>query len=178
MRFLITVFCLIITCNAFASDYKPMDGYSSSPLEDPVFDFAKVIVDSKLDSRSMKGPREHLYYLLSSYVSEINKRDGLVIPKENDLVLETMLSWSERLGVYGAHLFYNKLKRPDSKTMPELMKIPEEFIIHSYFNIAVAGINSQKVHMSFFNEARKMKSAAQLSRRTLIHYSLENPFSQ
>lgn len=114
-----------------------MDGYSSSPLEEPVFEYAKVIVDSTsfnnwlnanystLNAQTMKGPREHLYSLLSSYVSELNKRDGLILPRENDLVLETMLSWSERLGVYGAHHFYNKVKGPKSKAMPELMKVPD-----------------------------------------------------
>ncbi|WP_444957382.1 hypothetical protein [Microbulbifer sp. ZKSA002] len=58
-------------------------------------------------------------------MSELNKRDGIILPKEDDLILETMLSWSERLGVYGAHLFYNKVKRHESKAMPELMKAPE-----------------------------------------------------
>jgi hypothetical protein len=141
---LIAIVFLIITCNVLASDYKTMDGYSSSPLEEPVFEFAKVIVDStafnnwlntnysKLDTQTMKGPREHLYYLLSSYVSELNKRDGVILPKENDLVLETMLSWSERLGVYGAHLFYNKVKRPESKAMPGLMKVPEGIKISAF----------------------------------------------
>ena len=144
MKSFIAIVFFIITCNALASEYKTMDGYSSSPLEDPVFDFAKVIVDStafnnwlnanysKLDAETMKGPREHLYYLLSSYVSELNRRDGVILPKENDLVLETMLSWSERLGVYGAHLFYNKVKRPESKAMPELMKIPKGINISAF----------------------------------------------
>lgn len=114
-----------------------MDGYSTDPLNAPVFDFAKVIVDStafnnwlnanysKLNAQTMKGPREHLYYLLSSYVSELNKRDGLILPKENDLILETLFSWSERLGVYGAHLFYNKVKNEKSRAMPALMKVSD-----------------------------------------------------
>ncbi|PWW05918.1 MULTISPECIES: hypothetical protein [Pseudidiomarina] len=144
MKKFVSVVFLLITCNTFASDYKAMDGYSSTPLEEPVFEYAKVIVDttafnnwlnanySKLDAQSMKGPREHLYYLLSSYVSELYKRDGVILPKGNDLVLETMLSWSERLGVYGAHLFYNKIKRPDSTAMPELMKVPEGIKISAF----------------------------------------------
>ena len=114
-----------------------MEGYSTSPLEEPVFDYAHVVVDSaafnnwlnanysKLDTESMTGPREHLYYLISSYVSELNKKDGIILPTENDLILETMLSWSERLGVYGAHLFYNKIKRHELNAMPELMKVPK-----------------------------------------------------
>lgn len=112
-----------------------MDGYSKSPLADPVFDYAKVIVDStafnnwlntnysKLNSQTMKGPREHLFYLLSSYVSELNNKDGIILPEESDLVLSTLLSWSERLGAYGTHLFYNQIKRDKMKAMPSLMEV-------------------------------------------------------
>lgn len=139
MRLLICVFCILITCNVWASDYKPMDGYSLAPLETPVFDYAEVIVDfvafnnwlnvnySKLDAQSMKGAREHLYYLLSSYVSELNKRDGLILPKRDDFILQTILSWGERLGVYGAHICYNKVKKTNAKAMSGFMEIPEEF---------------------------------------------------
>jgi hypothetical protein len=104
---------------------------------DPVFDYAKVVVDStafnnwlntnysKLNAETMKGPREHLYYLLSSYVSELNNKNGIILPKENDLVLSTLLSWSERLGAYGTHLFYNQVKNEKMKAMPALMKYSE-----------------------------------------------------
>jgi hypothetical protein len=114
-----------------------MEGYSTAPLNAPVFNYEEVLVDSavfnnwlntnysKLDSVSMKGPREHLYYLLSSYVSELNKTRGLILPKEHDLILETLFSWAERLGVYGAHLFYNQVKSAKSTTMPELMEVSE-----------------------------------------------------
>lgn len=137
VRNLIAILLIIITCNAYANEYKPMDGYSTDPLENPVFDYEKVVFDStafnnwlnanysKLDAQSMKGPREHLYYLLSSYVSELNKKGGLILPKENDLILETLFSWSERLGAYGAHLFYNRVKNTKSRAMPALMKVSD-----------------------------------------------------
>lgn len=114
-----------------------MDGYSKLPLEEPVFGYAKVIVDStafnnwlntnysKLNAQTMKGPREHLYYLLSSYVSELNNKDGVILPAENDLVLSTLLSWSEKLGAYGSHLFYNQVKNDKMKAMPSFMKVSE-----------------------------------------------------
>ncbi|MFK8067197.1 MAG: hypothetical protein AB8D52_03035 [Gammaproteobacteria bacterium] len=114
-----------------------MDGYSIIPLNDPVFDYAKVIVDStvfnnwlnenysKLDAQSIEGAKEHLYYLLGSYVSELNKKHGIILPKENDLVLEALLSWAERLDVFGAHLFYNKVKNKKSKAMPASIKVSE-----------------------------------------------------
>lgn len=114
-----------------------MDGYSKVPLAEPVFDYAKVIVDStvfnnwlntnysKLNTQTMKGPREHLYYLLSSYVSELNNKDGIILPNKDDPVLSTLLSWSERLGAYGTHLFYNQVKSDKMKAMPALMKISD-----------------------------------------------------
>lgn len=151
MRNLVTILILIFTCNANASEYKPMEGYSSNPLKNPVFDYASVIVDStafnnwlnsnysKLDAQAMNGPREHLYYLLSSYVSELNKKDGLILPKEHDLVLETLFSWSEKLGVYGANLFYNKLKNKNSKPMPELMKISDGIRISTQNDMYLVG---------------------------------------
>jgi hypothetical protein len=114
-----------------------MDGYSKLPLTEPVFDLAEVVVDSaafnnwlnanysKLQPQNMKGSREHLYYLLSSYVSELNKNDGVILPEEDDLVLSTILSWSERLGAYGANLFYNKIKNEKVKAMPPLMEVSD-----------------------------------------------------
>lgn len=114
-----------------------MDGYSKTPLTVPVFDYATVIVDStafnnwlnnnysKLTPQTMKRPREHLYYLLSSYVSELNSNNGIILPAENDIVLSTLLFWSEKLGAYGAHLFYNQIKSDKMKVMPSLMKVSE-----------------------------------------------------
>ena len=137
MRNLITILFLILTCSTIANEYKPMDGYSTVPLNDPVFDYVDVVVESapfnnwlnsshtELDASATKYYREHLYYLLSSYISELNRRDGVILPKESDLVLKTLFSWGERLGVYGAHLFYNKLKDTNARPMPELMKISD-----------------------------------------------------
>lgn len=63
-----------------------MNGSSIAPLEDPVFEYEEVIVAStalndglntnywELDAQTMKGSREHLYYLLSSYVSRVNEK--------------------------------------------------------------------------------------------------------
>jgi hypothetical protein len=151
VRNIVTILSLLFICNTFAEEYEPLDGYSRAPLENPVFDYAQVIVDSavfnnwlnanysKLDAQAMKGPREHLYYLLSSYVTELNKKEGLVFPKQHDLVLETLFSWSERLGVYGAHLFYNKLKNKHAKPMPELMKVSNGIEVTAQNDMYVVG---------------------------------------
>lgn len=137
LKVLLVLLLVFVPLSNYASDYKPMDGYSKLPLTDPVFDYTKVIMDSaafnnwlnanysKLNVETMKGPREHLYYLLSSYVSELNNKDGVILPKENDLVLSTLLSWSEKLGAYGTHLFYNEVKSNKMEVAPPLMKISD-----------------------------------------------------
>ena len=139
MRILITILFIAISWPVFSGEYIPQKGYSPEPLKSPVFDYAHVIVDatmfnnwlntnhSKLNVETMKGPREHLYYLLSSYVSELYKRDQVILPKEHDLILEILFSWSERLGVYGGSLVYNQIKNKKMKSMPELMKVPKNF---------------------------------------------------
>jgi len=114
-------------------------GYSTKPLEAPVFETAQVAVEaaafnnwlnenySGLTPETMKGPREHLYYLIDSWVSSIYRRDGVVLPSEHDLVLQTFFSWAERLGVFGGHLIYNAIKSEEAPKMPPLMTVPDEF---------------------------------------------------
>jgi len=160
VRNYIAILILTITSNALASEYKPLSGYSPIPLENPVFDYASVVVDTaafnnwlnenylNLDGKARKDTREHLYYLLSSYVSEHYKKKGYILPKTHDPVLEILFSWSERLGAYGAHVFYNKIKKASSKTMPELMKISDGVIISAqndmYFVESADGLWSIK----------------------------------
>lgn len=139
MRKLITILLIAFSLSIFAGEYTPQKGYSPEPLKNPVFDYAHVVVDaaafnnwlntnySKLNAETMKGPREHLYYLLCSYISALYERDKVILPKEHDLILEILFSWSERLGVYGGSLVYNKIRRENRKPMPELMKIPDSF---------------------------------------------------
>lgn len=141
MKILATILFIAFSWPIFADEYTPQQGYSFEPLNSPVFDYAHVVVDvtvfnnwlnanySKLNTETMKGPREHLYYLLCSYVAELYKRDKVIMPKEHDLILEILFSWSERLGVFGSSLAYNKVKSDKKKPMPELMKIPESFSI-------------------------------------------------
>jgi len=136
---LIAIFLFALSLQLFAGEYAPQQGYSFEPLKDPVFEYAHVVVDvtafnnwlnanySKLNAETMKGPREHLYYLLCSYISAIHQRDKVILPKNHDLILEILFSWSERLGVFGGSLVYNKIKREDIKPIPELMKIPDSF---------------------------------------------------
>lgn len=139
MKKLIAIIFIVISLPIFAGEYVPHQGYSPEPLNNPVYDYAHVIVDatvfnnwlngnySKLTAETMKGPREHLYYLLSSYVSALHKQDHIILPKEYDLVMEMLFSWSERLGVFGGSLVYNQIKNEKREPISPLMKIPEVF---------------------------------------------------
>lgn len=116
-------------------------GYSVEPLRHPVFDSAKVAVETtafnnwlntnygNLEVDKMKGLREHLFYIITSRVAENYACDGVVYPSSHDLILETLFSWSERLGVFGGHLIYNSLKRDSLSEMKPLMKLPESITI-------------------------------------------------
>ena len=68
----------------------------------------------------MKGPREHLYYLIDSYVKNLYSNDKRIIPEQHDLILDILFSWVERLGVYGGALVYNFLKSSESAEVPTL----------------------------------------------------------
>lgn len=141
MKNWVAAFLITFSCSILASDYIPQEGYSFEPLNNPVFEYAHVVVDvtvfnnwlntnySKLNAETMKGPREHLYYLLCSYISALYELDKVILPKEHDLILEILFSWSERLGVFGGSLVYNKVKTENMKPMTELMKIPDSFAL-------------------------------------------------
>src|SRR6267378_8157373 len=105
-------------------------GYSTEPLRDPIFDVAGVLVEATainnwlnfnyrtLSPEQMKGPREHLYYLIDSRIKDTYARTGRVLPTEHDAILEILFSWTERLGAYGGSLVYNQLRSPASPELP------------------------------------------------------------
>lgn len=139
MKKLIIIIFVFISWPAFSGNNTPLQGYSAAPLKDPVFDYVHVIVDvakfnnwlnanyPKMTAETMKGPREHLYFLIGSYVSELYKKDRVILPKEHDLILQILFSWSEKLGVFGGSLVYNQIKSEKFKPMTARMKIPGMF---------------------------------------------------
>jgi hypothetical protein len=115
---------------------SPQTGYSVTPLHDPLFNEAQVVVETtalnnwlnanirKLTYEQMKGPREHLYYLIDSRVKQIYAVEKRVLPKQQDPLLETLFSWSERLGVFGGAYAFNAVKAPDSPSKTPGMRLP------------------------------------------------------
>jgi len=116
-------------------------GYSTEPLSEPVFDPARVAVETTvfnnwllseyegLGPESMKGPREHLYSLIDSWIPVIYERDGAVWPRETDIVLAILFSWSEKLGAYGGHLVHNALKPDTVEDLQPTMRVPDAFAL-------------------------------------------------
>jgi hypothetical protein len=136
----------IVACLIFAASLSsaadvgpsvPQHGYATSTLHEPIFDGARVTVETvaldnwlnenyrNLDSSQMTGSREHLYYLVDSYIKQLFESTGQVLPKEHDQVLETLFSWAEPLGVYGGNLIYNRLKAPDVTAREPLIALPK-----------------------------------------------------
>ncbi len=124
----------------FTATEVAQQGYSTNPLDNPVFNYAHVVADtpasnnwlnnnySKLNPQEIRKTREHLYYLLNTYVSELYKRDKVILPKEPDLILQTLFYWSEKLGVFGGSLVYNKVKSEQMEPLSEF-KTPQSFIL-------------------------------------------------
>lgn len=159
MRNLIFFIFIFISDFSLANKATPISGYSLAPLDEPVFTYAEVIVGTttfnnwlnanydKLNVQTMKGPREHLYYLITSYAYHLLKEENVVLPDKHDLILETLFSWSEKLGVYGSNHFYNKLKSEKLSDMPEIMRVAEKFEISAEDDMY--NINSSKGSWSF-----------------------------
>jgi len=118
---------------------KIQGGYSTQPLERSVFSVEETAVrmtflnewlihnHSTLDPDSSCGPREHLYYLIDTWVKHLYASEQVVLPRSHDLVLEILFSWSERLGAYGGNLVYNEVKRDDQPELLPLMPMPDGF---------------------------------------------------
>jgi hypothetical protein len=129
--------------NAGEKSVEPLQcGYSTAPLRDPLFDEARVVVEAtainnwlnaniqKLSYEQMKGPREHLYYLIDSRVKQLYAAEKRVLPAKHDPILEILFSWSEHLGVFGGAYAFNAVKAPSSAPKVARMKLPEGFALN------------------------------------------------
>ncbi|MBV1911221.1 MAG: hypothetical protein KUG78_18140 [Kangiellaceae bacterium] len=141
IAFICSLMVVSVTIASEPPSEVPQQGYTTGILREPVFELSQVIVEvtalnrwlnsnyEKLTYEQMKGPREHLYYLIDSYVKNLYANDKRIIPEQHDLILDVLFSWAERLGVYGGALVYNSLKSPESAEMPTLMKLPDQISI-------------------------------------------------
>jgi hypothetical protein len=114
----IAVVCCALSVNAIAE----VTGYSDEPLQKPVFDSARVLVESvsinnwlnenhkRLSPQQTQGVRELLHALIDSQVKEIYARDKTILPKKPDPVLASLFAWAGRVGVYGADEIYRVVR--------------------------------------------------------------------
>lgn len=112
-------------------------GYSTDPLRAPLFDEAQIAVETmainnwlnanlqKLTYDQMKGPREHLYYLIDSRVKQHYATEKRVLPEKHDLFLEILFSWAEPLGVFGGADIFNAVRAPASPAKTAGKKLPD-----------------------------------------------------
>lgn len=135
---------LIIAAPGFAqnaSQIVPQQGYTTNTLSQPIYEVPELVVEAtalnnwlninykNLTPAQMIGPREHLYYLINSYIKHLYTKDGIILPAESDLVLESLFYWSEQLAVFGGSQIFNAVKSADRPNMPELMQVPEPFVL-------------------------------------------------
>jgi len=143
----IALFLVLVTISELSSAQTdvhlvtPQLGYSLDTLDRPIFGPAEVAVEAaklnnwlnanydSLTTDQYKGPREFLYYLIDSHVKNIYAREGSILPKEPDGILEALFFWSERLGVYGGSTVYNSVRSPSKPEMPLALEPPPSIAI-------------------------------------------------
>lgn len=139
----IVILAMLTVCSGAlsAQELSPQSGYSLETLSQSVYDTAEVAVHSaafnnwlnenhqQLDPDRQKYAREFLYYLIDSHVKHIYAREGQILPKEPDLILQTLFSWSERLGVYGGSNVFNRVRLPSEPEMSVLVQPPPSIAI-------------------------------------------------
>lgn len=117
LKFVTFIYCLL-PLNSIAG----VTGYSDVPLQKPVFEPARVLVESvsinnwlnenysHLTPQQSQGVRERLHALIDSQIKEIYARDKTILPKKPDPVLATLYSWAGRVGIYGADEIYRAVR--------------------------------------------------------------------
>ncbi len=140
-RIAILVALTICSSESLAQVPDPQEGYSVEILSQPIFNAAEVAVEAaalnnwlnenheKLTSEQQTDVREFLYYLIDSHVKNIYAREGQILPKEPDLILQILFFWSERLGVYGGSSVFNKIRLPSEPEMSVLLQPPASIAI-------------------------------------------------
>ena len=111
-------------------------GYSLDPLSEATFSPAEVALETsvlnnwlnsnydRLSIEEQRGPREYLYYLINARIKHLYADSGQILPTEPDLILETLFSWADRLGVYGGAAVYNRLRPSSKPEMKAAMQTP------------------------------------------------------
>ena len=130
-------------------------GYSTQPLARPLFEPAQVAVEavrynewpinnyaSLTTPERLKGPREHLYYLIDSWVKMTYARDKVVLPVDHDPVLQTFFSWAERLGAFGGHPVYNAIRSDEFPEIPPSLAVPSGFDVALHQDVLVVSSSS------------------------------------
>ena len=137
LRTFIAIVCGVVSVNAIAE----VTGYADGPLQKPVFDSARVLVESvginnwlnenyaRLLPQQTQGVREHLHALIDSQIKEIYARDKSILPKKSDPVLATLFSWVGRMGVYGADETYRAVRGTVPMEPPPGPRPPDGFTV-------------------------------------------------
>lgn len=118
----INKFVTVVGCTLCFNAMAQIKGYSDEPLQKPVFDSVRVLMESvsvsnwlnenygHLSAQQTQGVREHLHALIDSRIEEIYQRDKTIHPKEPDPVLALLFAWVGRVGVYGADETYRSVR--------------------------------------------------------------------
>jgi len=118
---------------------EPQHGYTTNTLKEPIYNHSEVMMEAmkftnwlaanyeKIPKDQLKGPREHLYYLIDSYVKHLYGSQKIIMPQQPDAILDMLFSWADRLGVLGGAIIYDAVKATKLPDPPLALKTPEQF---------------------------------------------------
>lgn len=113
--------------------------YSASGFTEPVFNQAEVAVETarfnnwlnanhkNIKQETIPALQEHLYYLIDSHIKHTYLENAFVHPKETDLILRILFSWSEVLQTYGGIQVHNSIVEQEVEQLPTSNTPPYSF---------------------------------------------------
>ncbi len=139
---ILTAFSFIFLFNAVSlanekSDYQPQSGYTTDLLKEPIYSDVEIAIRStrmnnwlnehyeKLTEGQLKNIREDLYYMISSYAKNLYGQKKKILPDQPDIMLDTLLSWADRLGVYGGTEVFSHIRSTNFSKSTQKTKLPD-----------------------------------------------------
>lgn len=120
-------------------DYTPQEGYTTDLLKEPIYTEVEIAIRStkmnnwlneyyeKLTSAQTKNVREDLYYMISSHAKNLYQQKKKILPDQPDIILDILLSWADRLGVYGGAEVFTHVRTTDFPMQKDVQitKLPD-----------------------------------------------------
>ncbi|VAW05481.1 hypothetical protein MNBD_ALPHA01-2196 [hydrothermal vent metagenome] len=118
-------------------EYQPQAGYTTDLLKEPIYSETQIVIRAtkmnnwlnehyeKLTLGQIKNVREDLYYMISSYAKNLYTAKKRILPDQPDIMLDILLSWADRLGIYGGTEVFTQIRTTSFSDSTRKTKLPD-----------------------------------------------------